>query len=334
MNKINEAYDRIVNPEKYAARDRRAGGGRGLGLRARPATGYAGGAGGYGQGSQGSGQGQGYRQGGSGLRHAKAPTAGRAASASTSTTCSASAARAAAPASPSIPRRLLATAPGCAAPSTPSTPGAVPAGGGHPERRDQRRPRRALVLPQRSGQRRRRQHAHGAGADHARAVRMDPNNPDYQRAQRQFQQAGADLPAGRPGAGLQHGHHGPGNPLLRAMLRPDDLPHARALLLNSATRCVNTARAAAHGYDERNAQHGSDDRHRPGNHEQLRGHGGRQASPSSCPTRKASAPRPAWWRSRRKASAWWATIAVPPGGCEPRPHHRVRQAPHGQRLAR
>ena len=25
MNKINEAYDRIVNPEKYAARDRRAG---------------------------------------------------------------------------------------------------------------------------------------------------------------------------------------------------------------------------------------------------------------------------------------------------------------------
>ena len=25
MNRINEAYDRIMNPEKYAARDRRAG---------------------------------------------------------------------------------------------------------------------------------------------------------------------------------------------------------------------------------------------------------------------------------------------------------------------
>ena len=25
MNKINEAYDRIINPEKYAARDRRTG---------------------------------------------------------------------------------------------------------------------------------------------------------------------------------------------------------------------------------------------------------------------------------------------------------------------
>lgn len=65
MNKINEAYDRIVNPEKYAARDRRAGaaGGSGAGS---SGYGYAGGAGGYGQGSQGSGQGQGYQQGGQG----------------------------------------------------------------------------------------------------------------------------------------------------------------------------------------------------------------------------------------------------------------------------
>ena len=65
MNRINEAYDRIVNPEKYAARDRRAGaaGGSGAGS---SGYGYAGGAGGYGQGSQGSGQGQGYQQGGQG----------------------------------------------------------------------------------------------------------------------------------------------------------------------------------------------------------------------------------------------------------------------------
>ena len=63
MNRINEAYDRIMNPEKYAARDRRAGaaGGSGAGS---SGYGYAGGAGGYGQGSQGSGQGQGYQQGG------------------------------------------------------------------------------------------------------------------------------------------------------------------------------------------------------------------------------------------------------------------------------
>ena len=65
MNRINEAYDRIMNPEKYAARDRRAGaaGGSGAGS---SGYGYAGGAGGYGQGSQGSGQGQGYQQGGQG----------------------------------------------------------------------------------------------------------------------------------------------------------------------------------------------------------------------------------------------------------------------------
>ncbi|OUO89841.1 molecular chaperone DnaJ [Gordonibacter sp. An230] len=48
MNKINEAYDRIVNPEKYAARDRRAGAAAG-----RPGPG--GGGAGYGGAGQGAG---------------------------------------------------------------------------------------------------------------------------------------------------------------------------------------------------------------------------------------------------------------------------------------
>ena len=103
MNKINEAYDRIVNPEKYAARDRRAGAASGP----QGSAGYGGGAG-YGGAGGGAGQGQG--AGGSG---------------STSTTCSALAAQVTAAASPSIPRRPRATTYRCATPSTPSTPGAV-----------------------------------------------------------------------------------------------------------------------------------------------------------------------------------------------------------------
>ena len=72
MNKINEAYDRIMNPEKYAARDRRAGaqrpggsaGGYGAGGSAqRTGSGYAGGA--QRPGSTGYAGGQGYA-GGSG----------------------------------------------------------------------------------------------------------------------------------------------------------------------------------------------------------------------------------------------------------------------------
>ena len=62
-----------------------------------------------------------------------------------------------------------------------------------------------------------------------RAVRLDPNNPDYQRAQRQFQQRRADLPAGGAGPGIQHGHR-PHDPLLRHLvLRPGPLPPVRAL---------------------------------------------------------------------------------------------------------
>lgn len=66
MNKINEAYDRIVNPEKYAARDRRAaasnpgagygagGAAGGAGYAGGTGTGGAGGAGGTGQNPYGS----------------------------------------------------------------------------------------------------------------------------------------------------------------------------------------------------------------------------------------------------------------------------------------
>lgn len=68
MNKINEAYDRIVNPEKYAARDRRAAaaqggaggyGGPGSAAGTSAGTGSAGGYDSYGRpgGSGGSGQG-------------------------------------------------------------------------------------------------------------------------------------------------------------------------------------------------------------------------------------------------------------------------------------
>ena len=46
MNKINEAYDRIVNPEKYAARDRRA-------AASNPSAGYGAGGGCGGSGCNG-----------------------------------------------------------------------------------------------------------------------------------------------------------------------------------------------------------------------------------------------------------------------------------------
>lgn len=68
MNKINEAYDRIVNPEKYAARDRRTSaasgpqGGAGYGGADYGGAGY----GGAGYGGAGQGQGSGTGAGGSG----------------------------------------------------------------------------------------------------------------------------------------------------------------------------------------------------------------------------------------------------------------------------
>ena len=60
MNKINEAYDRIVNPEKYAARDRRAAASNpGAGYGAGGAAGGAGYAGGTGTGGAGGAGGTG-----------------------------------------------------------------------------------------------------------------------------------------------------------------------------------------------------------------------------------------------------------------------------------
>lgn len=71
MNQINEAYDRIMNPEKYAARDRRASAAGGYGASGTGAgtggygnAGY--GAGGYGGAGYGSGGARGYGQGGYG----------------------------------------------------------------------------------------------------------------------------------------------------------------------------------------------------------------------------------------------------------------------------
>ena len=64
MNKINEAYDRIMNPEKYAARDRRASAAGGYGG-AGGARGYGQGGPGYGGAGTGAGTGAGNRgQGG------------------------------------------------------------------------------------------------------------------------------------------------------------------------------------------------------------------------------------------------------------------------------
>lgn len=75
MNKINEAYDRIMNPEKYEARDRRAQAAQGYGA-GRSGSGYSGAGGGggyrgphqqggYGYGGSGAGGTGGYGEGGS-----------------------------------------------------------------------------------------------------------------------------------------------------------------------------------------------------------------------------------------------------------------------------
>ena len=59
MNKINEAYDRIMNPEKYEARDRRAQAAQGHPGGQRPGAGYSGGSG-YAGGTGGQQTGYGY----------------------------------------------------------------------------------------------------------------------------------------------------------------------------------------------------------------------------------------------------------------------------------
>ena len=59
MNKINEAYDRITNPEKYAARDRRAAAASGQGAGSPYGGPRSAGGAGYGQGGPGGGSGYG-----------------------------------------------------------------------------------------------------------------------------------------------------------------------------------------------------------------------------------------------------------------------------------
>lgn len=66
MNRINEAYDRIVNPEKYAARDRRSAAAQGSSQGYGGAGGSTGGSGYGGAGYGGSGYGPGGAQGAGG----------------------------------------------------------------------------------------------------------------------------------------------------------------------------------------------------------------------------------------------------------------------------
>lgn len=119
MNRINEAYDRIMNPEKYAARDRRAGAAGAAGA-GSSGYGYAGGAGGYGQGSQGSGQGQGYQQGGQGYG-TEGPYGWTGGFGFDFDDLFGFGGAGAASNEPIHPNRLPATAPRCARPSRPST---------------------------------------------------------------------------------------------------------------------------------------------------------------------------------------------------------------------
>ena len=185
MNKINEAYDRIVNPEKYAARDRRAaasnpgagygagGAAGGAGYAGGTGTGGAGGAGGTGQNPYGSEGPYGWT-GGFGfdfddLFGFGGPGGG---------------AR-----GPIHPKASAADGP-----AIRSVIDAINAGR-FQQAIDQ------LNAVTSDGRNARWYYLSALANDGAgnslmaleqirRAVRLDPNNPDYQRAQRQFQQAG------------------------------------------------------------------------------------------------------------------------------------------------
>ncbi len=186
MNQINEAYDRIMNPEKYEARDRRAGASGASG--AGGAGGY-GGARGYGQGASGGAGGQTRGQGGQGPYGTEGPYGwtggfgfdfddlfgfGGAGGASNE------------------PIHPEASAGDSA--QVRAAISAINAGNYQ---------QAVTVLSQVvSGQRDARWHYLAAIANQGagntltalelirKAVQMDPNNPDYQRAQRQFQQTG------------------------------------------------------------------------------------------------------------------------------------------------
>ena len=234
MNKINEAYDRIVNPEKYAARDRRAGAASGP----QGSAGYGGGAGyggagggaGQGQGAGGSGYGTegpygwsggfgfdfddlfGFGGAGYGSREPIHPEAA---------------------AGDNVQMR--------------NAIDAINAGRGQ-QAVD------ILNTVTSDGRSARWYYLSALANDAAgntlmaleqirRAVRMDPNNPDYQRAQRQFPADWPNLPAGKPIARLQHGHR-PQHPLLRHLVPgPLVVPAVRDAVLGSGgLPAVGTAR--------------------------------------------------------------------------------------------
>ena len=115
---------------------------------------------------------------------------------------------------------------------------------------------------------------------------------------------------------------------------PAALPPVRALLLNSAARYgAPPAPRAGTTKGTRIRERRSASTWEPRTAARPTVEGGQV--PPSCPTRKASAPRRAWWRSRRTASGWWELRGVP--GRRPMNAgrtHRVREAAHGQRLAR
>ena len=182
MNKINEAYDRIVNPE--STRRATVAPGRHPGRRVARATEAA-----RDTAEQAAEQARG-RARAVRVTGPRGRTAGRAASGSTSTTCSALAAQVTAAASPSIPRRPRATT----YRDAQNAIDAINAGRGQ-QAVD------ILNTVTSDGRSARWYYLSALANDAAgntlmaleqirRAVRIDPNNPDYQRAQRQFQQTG------------------------------------------------------------------------------------------------------------------------------------------------
>ena len=100
---------------------------------------------------------------------------------------------------------------------------------------------------------------------------------------------------------------------------PAALPPVRALLLNSAARYgAPPAPRAGTTKGTRIRERRSASTWEPRTAARPTVEGGQV--PPSCPTRKASAPRRAWWRSRRTASGWWELRGAPAGGRGRRPH--------------
>ena len=319
MNRINEAYDRIMNPEKYAARDRRAGA-AGVGARVLvPGDGYAGGAGGYGQGSQGSGQGQGYQQGGQGYG-TEGPYGwtggfgfddlfgfGGAGAASNE---------------PIHPEPSASDSA-----SVRQAVAAINAGDFQQAVGIQRRGR--------SSGRDARWHYLAAPANQGagnilmalelirKAVQMDPGNPDYQRAQRQFQRAGTEYREEGQAQGFSMG-----------FMDPEPSAAGYASPRSSAACSCPTS-------NERH-EHGTPPAPRAGTTKGTRIWERRSASiwaprtaawpwwreriPSSSSMRKGSAPRRAPSAFSKEGERLVGTVALPPGRHERRPHASPRSS--------